>query len=410
MGTKRTRSFSRLGGIGLVGLLGCGMLASWTPAASASPVAGAVYAWLDNDAGQLGIGTIGPQFDSPTPVPSHMPSGTTSTAVAGGQSHSLALTSTGAVYAFGRNGRGQLGNNTMTNSYVPVQSAIPAGVAVTAVAAGWDQSLALTSTGAVYAWGYNTSGQLGNGTFKQQNAPVLVHLPPGTVATSVAAGQYFSLAATSTGDLYAWGFNGFGQLGIGTTVNSDVPVKVTMPAGVTVKAVGAGDNHSLAVTSTGAVYASGKNTFGQLGNGTTTQTTVPVKVHLPAGVAVTSVAAGGISPTATKPEGDYSVAVTSAGAVYAWGAGRIGQLGDNKTADSKLPVRTQLPAGVVATGIGAGPNYGYAVTTGGDVYYWGKGMAGSHLVPAPTPLPSGLHGAAVGAGPDGEQILAIMAP
>lgn len=404
------RLCSRVGGAGLSALLVCGAVGPLAATARASSSAGAVYAWLDNDAGQLGIGTIGPQFDSKTPVPSDMPSGTTSTGVAGGQSHSLAVTSTGAVYAFGRNGRGQLGDNTTTNSYVPVRTSIPAGVTVTAVAAGWDQSLALTSTGAVYAWGYNTSGQLGDGTTKQRNAPVLVHLPAGTVATAVAAGQYFSLAVTSTGAAYAWGYNGFGQLGNGTTVNSDVPVRVHLPTGVVATAVGGGDNHSLVVTSTGKVYASGKNTFGQLGDGTTTQSHVPVLVHLPAGVIAKTVAAGGISPTATKPEGDYSVAVTSTGAVYAWGADGIGQLGNNSTKSSTVPVRTQLPAGVAATGIGAGPNYGYAVTSTGDVYYWGAGIDGKHLVPVPTSLPSGLKGASVGAGPDGEQILAIFVP
>lgn len=378
--------------------------------AGATSQAGAVYAWLDDDAGQLGNGLVGPQYDSPTPIPSEMPAGTTSVAVAAGQSHSLAVTSTGAVYAFGFNGRGQLGNGTTTNSAVPVKTALPAGVTVTAVAAGWDQSLALTSTGSVYAWGMNMYGELGDGTLKQRLLPVLVHLPAGVTIVAIAAGEFHSLAVSSTGAVYAWGANTYGQLGNGTTVNSALPVQVLLKPGVAATAVGAGDSHSLVVTSTGAVYTWGKNNFGQLGNGGTTNSAVPVLAHLPAGVVAVGVAAGGASPTAKVPEGDYSLAVTSSGAVYAWGFGGEAELGNGTTKSSKVPVLTQLPAGVTATAVGAGPNYAHALTTAGDVYYWGAKSNGSDikLVPVPTPLPSGLQASAVSAGPDGEQILAIF--
>jgi alpha-tubulin suppressor-like RCC1 family protein len=399
----------------LPGLLVLGVAASVAAVpAGASPTPGAVYAWFDNDSGQLGIGKCCVQYDSQTPVATLMPSGTTSIATAAGQSHSLVVTSTGAVYAFGFNGRGQLGNGTKTNSDAPVQTSMPAGVTASAVAAGWDQSLALTSTGAVYAWGYNVFGQLGIGTTKNKNSlvPVLVHLPSGETVTAIAAGQYHCLALTSTGAVYAWGFNGFGQLGNGTTTNSSLPQLVPLPAGVKVTAVGAGDNHSLVVTSTGAVYAFGKNNFGQLGNGTTTNSTVPLLVQLPTGVAATAVVAGGVSPTAKVPGADYSLALTSTGAVYAWGGGGNGQLGTGGTTNSGVPVLTQLPTGVVATAIGAGPNFGHALTSTGDIYFWGAQANGKdqHLVPAPTALPSGLHGKEVSAGPDGEQILAIFAP
>ena len=380
--------------------------------AGASPTPGAVYAWFDNDAGQLGIGKCCTAYDSTTPVATLMPARTTSTAVASGQSHSLAVTSTGAVYAWGFNGRGQLGDGNTTNEDVPVQSRMPAGVTATAVAAGWDQSLALTSTGAVYAWGYNVDGQLGIGTTKNSTVPVLVHLPAGVKATAIAAGQYHSLAITSTGALYAWGYNADGELGTGTTKSSNVPVLVHLPAGVIATADGAGDGHSLVVTSTGAIYGWGRNNFGQLGNGTTTPSLVPVLVHLPTGVKAAAVVAGGVSPTAKAPGADYSLALTMNGAVYAWGGGSNGQLGTGGTASSSVPVRTKLPSGVIATAVGAGPNFGRALTSTGGVYFWGSQANGhdQHLVPAPTTLPSGLHGVAVSAGPDGEQILAVLVP
>ena len=138
---------------------------------------------------------------------------------------------------------------------------LPAGTKVTAVAAGGYYSLALTSTGAVLAWGYNTDGELGNGSTASSDVPVKVKLPAGTKVTAIAAGGYLdrsrrdtagpghSLALTSTGAVLAWGYNADGELGDGDTTNSDVPVKVKLPAGTKVTAIAAGELHSLAVTS-----------------------------------------------------------------------------------------------------------------------------------------------------------------
>ncbi len=137
------------------------------------------------------------------------------------------------------------------------------------VAAGLYHSLALTSTGAVFAWGWNIVGQLGNGSTNGSDVPVKVRLPGGTKVTGIAAGFAHSLAVTSTGAVFAWGKNYNGDLGNGSTTDSDVPVKVSLPAGTKVTAVAAGAEHSLAVTSTGAVLAWGYNADGQLGNGST---------------------------------------------------------------------------------------------------------------------------------------------
>lgn len=380
--------------------------------AGATAAAGAVYAWYDDDAGQLGNGEVGSQYDSPTPIPSEMPAGTTSVAVAAGQSHSLAVTSTGRVYAFGYNGRGQLGNGTTTNSDVPVPSSVPAGVQITTVAAGWDDSFGLTSTGTLYAWGMNKYGELGDGTYKQRLSPVLVHFPAGVAIVAIAAGEYHTLAVSSTGTVYAWGFNGYGQLGNGTTVNSNLPQVVPLDPSVVATSVGAGDNHSLVVTSTGTVYSFGRNDFGQLGDDSTVDSPVPVQVQLPSSVFAVAVSAGGVSPTAKAPEGDYSNAVTSTGQVYSWGYGGEAELGTGNLQSSTVPVLTQLPAGVTATAIGSGPNYAHALTSTGAVYYWGAKSSGSHqvLLPKATVLPSGLYASAVSAGPDGEQILAILLP
>jgi alpha-tubulin suppressor-like RCC1 family protein len=181
------------------------------------------------------------------------------TAIAAGGGHSLAVTSTGSMVAWGYNAYGELGNATTVSSDVPVVVNLPTDTEVTAVAAGLYHSLALTSTGRVLAWGENNYGQLGDGTSKGpqtcyvgvacSTTPVDVELPEGTDVTAVAAGAWHSLALTSTGKLRAWGYNVDGELGNGTTTNTDLPVKVKLPKGDTATAVGAEDEayESLAV-------------------------------------------------------------------------------------------------------------------------------------------------------------------
>ncbi len=201
--------------------------------------------------------------------------------VAAGLYHGLALTSTGAVLAWGWNIVGQLGNGSTNGSDVPVEVRLPGGTKVTGIAAGFAHSVALTSTGAVLAWGKNYNGNLGNGSTTDSDVPVKVNLPVGTKVTAVAAGAEYNLALTSTGAVLAWGYNADGQLGDGSTGTSDVPVNVSLPTGTKVTAVAAGALHSLALTSTGAVLAWGYNADGELGDGNTTNCDVPVKVNLP---------------------------------------------------------------------------------------------------------------------------------
>ncbi|WP_212960938.1 RCC1 domain-containing protein, partial [Salinispora arenicola] len=163
----------------------------------------------------------------------------------------------------------------------------------TAVAAGGNHSVALTSAGTVLAWGRNFFGQLGDGTVVDRSTPIMVSLPAGVTASAVAAGRIHSLALTTAGGVLAWGNNTFGQLGDGTTTTSSTPVSVTLPAATTITAISARDSqHSVAMTSAGAALSWGRNLRGQLGDGTTTNRSTPVNVHLPTGVTVTAIAAG----------------------------------------------------------------------------------------------------------------------
>ena len=239
----------------------------------------------------------------------------------------------GSLLAWGDNQFGQLGNDTTIGSDTPVKVQLPAGTRVISMRAGCGHTLALTSTGHVLAWGYNGDGELGDGTTTSTGTPVKVKLPPGTTVTAVRAGCFHSLALTTTGHVLAWGFSGQGELGNGSTLSSLIPVRVKLPRGTKVRAISAGSGHSLATTATGRLYAWGANSGGQLGDGTTINRDTPVKVKLPKGTVVTLTAAG---------EGQ-SLARTSTGKVLAWGDNTDGALGNGSTTSSLTAVRVLLP-------------------------------------------------------------------
>src|SRR5208282_4262780 len=168
--------------------------------------------------------------------------------------NSMGSTTTGTVWAWGYNGYGELGNGTATESETPVQASGLSGV--TAIAAGSAHSLAVHSGGTVWAWGDNGSGELGNGTTNDSATPVQVSGLSGVFA--VAAGYYHSLAVQSGGAVWAWGDNINGQVGNGSTLSYiSAPVEVSGLSGVI--AVATGGYHSLALKYDGTVWAWGYN-------------------------------------------------------------------------------------------------------------------------------------------------------
>jgi alpha-tubulin suppressor-like RCC1 family protein len=238
-------------------------------------------------------------------------------------------TAGGPLQAWGSNQTGQLGDGTTNATAVPVKVQLPSGTTVTQARGGCFHTVALTSKGHVLAWGDNSFGQLGNGTTISSDAPVRVQLPSGTKVTAVRAGCLFSLALTSKGHVLAWGDNTDGQFGNGTTADSDTPVRVKLPQGSTATAISAGENFGLARTAKDHALAWGDNSFGQLGNDTTISSKTPVRVKLPKGSKVRILSAGF----------NFAFASTSGGGAYAWGADNVGQLGDGiTTTDSDTPV------------------------------------------------------------------------
>ena len=209
-------------------LLTTSTLAAITAVVSA-PAAHAVVT-TGNEIVQFGSNTYG-QTGTGDPL------GTQWKAISAGTGFTLALKNDGTVWAWGANGIGQLGTNTTTNSSVPVQVVGPSGTGyltgITTISAGAAYSLARMNNGTVWAWGANDSGQLGNNTNTYSSVPVQVVGPGGggalTGITSISAGQYHSIARKSDGTVWAWGSNYNGQLGNNTTTGSSVPVEVVGP-------------------------------------------------------------------------------------------------------------------------------------------------------------------------------------
>jgi alpha-tubulin suppressor-like RCC1 family protein len=366
-----------------------------------------VLAWGRNDTGQLGNGTT---TSTSTPVKVHLPAGTTVTQVRAGCAHTLALTARGHVLAWGANGDGELGDGRTTGSATPVRVKLPRGTKITAIRAGCTHSLALTSKGQVLAWGYNFGGELGNGSTANSDVPVRVRLPRHVKVTAVSAGQYFSLARTAKGQVLAWGDNDSGELGNGSTASSDVPVRVALPAGVRATAVSAEEETSLARTSGGRLFGWGDNSLGQFGDGTTTSSDTPVSISIPVhGPSLGHLVSvfGGCG---------HTVALFSSGEVLAWGANDFGQLGDGTATGSDTPVVVMLPAGAKVTAISAGCATSYALTRKGRVLAWGLGAIGelgdgsttNSDTPVRVELPSGWRASAVGSGPMAAHALAIV--
>jgi len=302
-------------------------------------------------------------------------------AISARSSFSLALGNDGSVYAWGYNANGQLGYNTTMNFNMPVNVLGMDGTGklsgIQAISAGSSFSLALGNDGSVYAWGANEYGQLGNNSTTKSLVPVKVKGPGGTGELSgihaISAGSSFSLALGNDGSVYAWGNNG-GQLGNGTTTNSPVPVKVKGVGGTGelsgIKTISAGTSYSLALGNDGSVYAWGSNYYGQLGNGTTTNSSVPVKVKGPGGTGELS----GIQSIAA--DGDFSLALENGGSVYAWGSNYYGQLGNGSTANSLFPalVGSSNPLFGIHAISAAGS---YALAFGRErVFVWGNNTWG----------------------------------
>jgi alpha-tubulin suppressor-like RCC1 family protein len=291
----------------------------------------AVDCWGSNSSGELGNGTT---TDSSVPVT--VTGISTAVAITGdGDGSYCAVLQSGAVDCWGRNSFGQLGDGGTTNSSVPVATMDLANV--TSLSSDGDDSFcAELSSETVDCWGANFSGELGNGTTTESSVPVAVTgITTASTISNDGAESYCALLTSEAID--CWGYNGFGQLGNGTTTNSSSPVAVSgMSSAISI--VSDSENSYCAVLGSGGADCWGTNTSGELGDGTTTSSSIPVAVS---GMTTAASLVGGANPSGDNQE-SYCAVLTN-GEVNCWGSNQYGELGNATTTSSSTPVTVVEP-------------------------------------------------------------------
>lgn len=308
--------------------------------------------------------------------------------IATSNSDGYALTSTGAVYAWGVNSYGELGDGKRSPYDTrAIKVEFPAGVKIESLAnpMPFDAALAIDSTGRVWGWGLNGDDDLClNGLI--ETTPERLPLTDVTIATGARTHALFY----SKGAVYDCGSGDAGELGNGSTATGSAPTAVVgLPSGERVTALTSSWEGSGALLANGSYYDWGYNAAGQLGDGATANSAVPVKVPLPG--AVTAVFQGGSGST-----NGQTVAMLADGSVWMWGANARGQLGDGTTQSSATPIRVHVPSGVNFVKVSSGGYGSYAIDSKGRLWAWGGNQngqlgIGSSVRTETLPVDVGIH-------------------
>jgi alpha-tubulin suppressor-like RCC1 family protein len=309
---------------------------------------GEVKCWGRNLYGQLGDGAGA--WSGGVPVAVNGLPGPVSR-VGLGEIHTCALGTSGSVHCWGNNAEGSLGNHSNESSSVPVPIHSLYLPVATAITTFWRRNCALTPDGEPRCWGSGAS-----------NFPFAVNTPP-PVVIAIGTGKYHSCEIAPGGILYCWGYNSVGQVGNGHSATNHAYPQLVSGGYTLATDVAGGVEHTCAAFQDGNLRCWGGNDWGQLGNGTTTKSTVPVLV------------AGLSAPAVKVTLGNYfSCALSSVGGVECWGA-NAGALGDGTYISSSVPVQVAgLASGVVD--VAAGAEHACAVTTDGAVFCWGDNYNG----------------------------------
>ena len=289
-------------------------------------------------------------------------------ALAGGAFHFLALDANGVLWTWGSDSNGQLGIGAVLGSSIPVE--ISGLSNIVQVSAGYSHSLAVDQDGKVWGWGRNSQGVLGDGTQVSRSAPVVL-TGIAEVKAAVAGGMH-SLALKHDGSVWAWGANYGGQLGNGTYGSSTTPIQVPGLDGVS--GISASNDHNLVVKQDGTVWSWGQNNLGQLGLGTAdAQFIVNLGAQPPNGVPAQIPGLAGVKAVVAATW-SQSYALMTDGSVMAWGKNDSGQLGNGTLTDSHVPIAVTGLGGVVE--IAGGYSHALARKTDGSIWGWGHDFFG----------------------------------
>jgi alpha-tubulin suppressor-like RCC1 family protein len=308
---------------------------------------GSLWAWGDNQFGELGDGTT-----NPSNSPEQIGAATNWVDLATGSGFSLGITADGKLWGWGNGGVGQLGNSTASSSLVPEEIVVP-GASWAAVFACESHSIAITTDGRLWAWGY---GILGNPSGNSSNVPIQI----GTDMdwATVSTGEFHTLALKKNGTLWAWGIDGQGELGDGSPGGTTVFTPEQIGTANNWVKIAAGFGQSLGITADGKLWAWGGNDAGELGDGTTVDGT-----HGPEqiGTATNWIAiSGGLA---------HSLGITADGKLWAWGENNLGELGDGTATDTLRP--EQIGTATNWRAIVAAYETSFGLTGSGISWSWG---------------------------------------
>jgi len=371
---------------------------------------GTLWAWGSNGYGQLGDGTTNDVY-----TPAKIGVYNNWVRINAGRYHSMALRSNGTLWTWGRNSEGQLGDGTTNDVYAPAK--IGSGQYWNAVYAGSYHSIALNADGTLWAWGFNGYGQLGDGTTNDIYIPTKIGTDNSWVF--ISPGSHHTVAFKSDGTLWAWGLNADGQLGDGTTTDRYFPVQVGVEH-IWIPAAAGGDSYSLVYKSDGTLWAWGSNGYGQLGDGSLADSYSPVYIWTTTGWGAVSMGTyhaaglkdngtlwiwgsneeGQLGRTATEicnsqpcltapgwvdPDNDWSsisdgagghhtMVLKSDGTLWIWGRNVTGQIGDGTTIQRGFPLQTGTDNNWVS--IAAASHSSIAIKSDGSIWGWGANWHG----------------------------------
>ena len=339
------------------------------------------FCWGYNGDGQLGTGS-----NTDRNVPTAVATSLTFRQISGGKYHTCGITLAGVAYCWGQNLDGRLGTANTSPATSPVQ--VATSVTFDSVSSGIIHTCGLSRSGLVYCWGFNQEGEVGAYIGPPDSITVKVPRPvSGQAFRSVSTGGLHACALEqNAGTAWCWGFNQSGQLGHGTvdfgTLNNTpvykqprtaadtipiaytgMPEAVIMPAGVgSFKSIASGYRHTCALAPDGTAYCWGENFYGQVGNGSTADVSIPVAVQT--GLRFTQIAAGKT----------HTCAVATDGSVWCWGDNSNGKFGNGSTTSSTLAVRGAIVTGQTLSfaSVTAGEVLSCGITTAKAVHCWGN--------------------------------------
>ncbi|KAF7994791.1 hypothetical protein HCN44_004263 [Aphidius gifuensis] len=325
-----------------------------------------MFCWGSTVHGELGLGGI---EDENIPVPRELnfEKATQIQEIACGENYTVVITNNGQVYSCGNNDYGQLGHDKPKKRL----QLIPGLDAFTfkKAACGASHTLAVNEWGQLFSWGSNSDGQLGlNTTNIIESTPSMVKTLGTSVIIQISCGLKHVIALTNNSELYAWGSNSDGQLGLGSNISStSKPILISTLSSVPISFITCGGYHTIVVTKSGGIYGWGRNTFGQIGVNNTTNVLLPCQLRTLRNTRVRYVSCGE----------NFTAFLTIDGGVFTCGAGMYGQLGHGNKNNEILPRKVMELMGSIVTQISCGKRHMLAfVPSRGRVYAWGLGGAG----------------------------------